>query len=179
LFFASVSTPSLKCSCKSTTADDFDEKHADHFEKLLKATCPNHTYPVKHKLKECTVMKNYMTMRNQARNKKPEGDSTVKAAAPFLEEKAVLSIYGGLAPHESRLKLKLTYWAVNSVGTSIMEYLRWSESLITFDRMDHPDSIPELGWFPLIIEPLVGTTRLTKALMDGGSVLNLMYLDTF
>jgi hypothetical protein len=98
LFFASVSTPSLKSSCKSTTADDFDEKHADHFKKLLKATCPNHTYPVKHKLKECTVMKNYMTMRNQARNKKPEGDSTVKAAAPFLEEKAVLSIYGGLAP---------------------------------------------------------------------------------
>jgi hypothetical protein len=26
---------------------------------------------------------------------------------------------------------------------------------------------------------LVGTTRLTKALMDGGSVLNLMYLNTF
>jgi hypothetical protein len=26
---------------------------------------------------------------------------------------------------------------------------------------------------------LVGTTRLTKALMDGGSDLNLMYLDTF
>jgi hypothetical protein len=24
----------------------------DHFEKLLEATCPNHTYPVKHKLKE-------------------------------------------------------------------------------------------------------------------------------
>jgi hypothetical protein len=35
------------------------------------------------------------------------------------------------------------------------------------------------GRFPLIVDPLVGTTRLTKALMEGDSVLNLMYIDTF
>jgi hypothetical protein len=45
--------------------------------------------------------------------------------------------------------------------------------------MDHPDSIPKPGRFPLIVDPLVGTTQLTKALMDGGISLNLMYLDTF
>jgi hypothetical protein len=45
--------------------------------------------------------------------------------------------------------------------------------------MNHLDSIPKPGRFPLIIDPLVGTTRLTKALMNGGSSLNLMYLDTF
>jgi hypothetical protein len=28
----------------------------DHFEKLLKAPYPNRTYPVRHKLKECTMM---------------------------------------------------------------------------------------------------------------------------
>jgi hypothetical protein len=44
--------------------------------------------------------------------------------------------------------------------------------------MDHPDSIPKIGRF-LIVDTLVGTTRLTKALMDGGSGLNLMYIDTF
>jgi hypothetical protein len=44
--------------------------------------------------------------------------------------------------------------------------------------MDHPDSIPKPRRFPLIFDPLVGTTWLTKALMDGGSGLNLMYLDT-
>jgi hypothetical protein len=36
-------------------------KPTDHFKKLLEATCPNHTYPVKHRLKECTMMKNYIT----------------------------------------------------------------------------------------------------------------------
>jgi hypothetical protein len=41
------------------------------------------------------------------------------------------------------------------------------------------DSIPKPRRFPLIVDPLVGTTRLTKALMDGGNILNLMYLNTF
>jgi hypothetical protein len=45
--------------------------------------------------------------------------------------------------------------------------------------MDHPDCIPKAWRFPLIVDLLVGTTWLTKALMDGGIGLSLMYLDTF
>jgi hypothetical protein len=45
--------------------------------------------------------------------------------------------------------------------------------------MDHPDSVPKPQRFPLIVDPIVRTTRLTEALMDGGSGLNLMYLETF
>jgi hypothetical protein len=151
----------------------------DHFKKFLEATCPNHTYPVKHRLKECTMMKNYITTWIFAKGKRPEGDSMGKVATPFLEEKAIMSIYGMPAPHESQRKLKLTGWAINTVSAAVPEYLRWSESSITFDRTDHPDSIPKPGRFPLIVDPLVGMTWLTKALMDGGSGLNLMYLDTF
>jgi hypothetical protein len=125
------------------------------------------------------MMKNYMTTGTFARSKKPDGDSPGKVVAPFPEEKAVMSIYGGPVPHESCRKLKLIYRAINAVSTVVLEYTCWSESLITFDRTDHPDSIPKLERFPLIVEPLVGTTRLTKVLMDGGSDLNLMYLDTF
>jgi hypothetical protein len=43
--------------------------------------------------------------------------------------------------------------------------------------MDHPYSIPKPRKFPLIVDPLGGTTRLTKALMDDGNGLNLMFLD--
>jgi hypothetical protein len=152
---------------------------AYHFEKLLEAIYWNHTYPVKHKLKECTMIKNYMTTRTFAKGKRPEGDSAGKVAAPFPEEKAVMSIYGGPAPHESWLKLKLTGPAINAISIAVLEYLCWSESPITFDRMDHPDSIPKPGRFPINVDPLVGMTWLTKALMDGGSGLNLMYLNTF
>jgi hypothetical protein len=73
--------------------------------------------------------------------------------------------------------LKLTSRAINVMSLVVSEYLRRSESPITFDRIDHPNSIPKPGRFPLIVDLLVGMTQLTKALMDRGSVLNLMYLD--
>jgi hypothetical protein len=31
-----------------------------HFEKFLEATCPNHSYPIKHKLKDCTKVKKFV-----------------------------------------------------------------------------------------------------------------------
>jgi hypothetical protein len=52
-------------------------------------------------MKECTMMKNYMTTETFAKGKKPEGDPAGKAAAPFPEEKAVMLIYGGPARHLS------------------------------------------------------------------------------
>jgi hypothetical protein len=32
----------------------------DHFERLLKEACPNHTYPMKHKLRDYDMMKNFL-----------------------------------------------------------------------------------------------------------------------
>jgi hypothetical protein len=90
-----------------------------------------------------------------------------------------MSIYGGPNPHESRRKLKLMIRAISDVSLATPEYLRWSESLITFDLTDHSNYIPKPRRFPLIVDPLVAMTWLNKALMDGGSGLNFLYLDTF
>jgi hypothetical protein len=68
---------------------------------------------------------------------------------------------------------------VNVVSPATLEYLHWYESLITFDQTDHLDGISKPGRFPLIINSLVEMNQLIKALMDGGSGLNLMYLHTF
>jgi hypothetical protein len=40
---------------------------------------------------------------------------------------------------------------------------------------------PPLGDFHylLVVEPIVGTKRLSKVLMDGGSDINIMYIETF
>jgi hypothetical protein len=35
----------------------------DHFEKLFEATYPYHPYPVKHKLKDCTIIKKIQDVR--------------------------------------------------------------------------------------------------------------------
>jgi hypothetical protein len=65
----------------------------DNFEKLLKETCPNHAYPVKHKLKNYSMMKSFMTSGSLPRSMEvdevlDEGDTT-----PFPEEDVVMKIY--------------------------------------------------------------------------------------
>ena len=57
-------------------------------------------------------------------------------------------------------------------------FLRWLKSTITFDRTDHPDTVPHLGRYPLVVDLIVGPKRLTKVLMDGGSDFNIMYAKT-
>jgi hypothetical protein len=46
---------------------------------------------------------------------------------------------------------------------------------ITFDHDDHPDYVPNPRVYPLIVDPIIANTRLTKMLMDGGSSLNIIY----
>jgi hypothetical protein len=49
---------------------------------------------------------------------------------------------------------------------------------ITFDCDDHPDYVPNPGVYPLVVDPIIANTRLTKVLMDGGSNLNIIYAQT-
>jgi hypothetical protein len=58
-------------------------------------------------------------------------------------------------------------------------FLRWSRSAITFNRSDHPNNVPHLGRYPLVVDLIVDKKRLSKVLMDGGSGLNTMYVETF
>jgi hypothetical protein len=50
--------------CISTTARN-DKRQAmppmNHFKRLLDEACPNHAYPIRHKLKDCGVMRSFMT----------------------------------------------------------------------------------------------------------------------
>jgi hypothetical protein len=49
---------------------------------------------------------------------------------------------------------------------------------ITFDQGDHPDRVPHLGCYPLVVNQIMGTARLSMVLMDGGSGLNILYVNT-
>jgi hypothetical protein len=67
---------------------------------------------------------------------------------------------------------------VCSVKVAAPIYLDWSDKPITFDQSDHPDCVPSLGKYLLVVDPVIGNTRLTKVLMDGGSSLNIIYAET-
>ena len=58
------------------------------------------------------------------------------------------------------------------------QYLSWSSTPITFDRDDHPDKVVAPGVYLLVVDPIIVNTWLTKVLMDGGSSLNIIYLET-
>jgi hypothetical protein len=49
---------------------------------------------------------------------------------------------------------------------------------IIFNRDDHPDYVPNPRVYPLVVDPIIANTCLTKVLMDGGSSLNIIYAQT-
>jgi hypothetical protein len=44
-------------------------------------------------------------------------------------------------------------------------FLDWSEVAITFDRDDHPDYVPNPRVYPLVVDPIIANTRLTKVVL--------------
>jgi hypothetical protein len=63
----------------------------DHFEKLLKVTCSNHTYPIKHKIK--VMRKNFMTSAALSKCRRPKEDLGGKDVTPIPEEVAIMTIF--------------------------------------------------------------------------------------
>jgi hypothetical protein len=49
--------------------------------------------PVKYKLKDCTMMKKFMTSEALSKVKKPMGDPGRKGMTPFPGEAAIMTIY--------------------------------------------------------------------------------------
>jgi hypothetical protein len=67
---------------------------------------------------------------------------------------------------------------VKLIHTKPLQPLRWSEQPITFARVDHWVHIPYPGSYPLVIEPIIEGALLPQTLIDGGSGLNVIFVDT-
>jgi hypothetical protein len=103
-----------------------------------------------------------------------EGDK----AEEFPEVHSCFMIYGGQVANASARHRKQERREVCSVKVAAPVYLDWSDKPITFDQGDHPDCVPSPGKYSLVVDPVIGNTRLTKVLMDGGSSLNIIYAET-
>ena len=87
-------------------------------------------------------------------------------------------IFGGSNVIWSKRQHKVRYREACAAETTVPSFLSWSESLITFDQRDHPSHVTRPGRYPLVVDPIIRKKRLTKVLMDGGSGLNILYIDT-
>jgi hypothetical protein len=87
-------------------------------------------------------------------------------------------IIGGLKSSSSRRRYRKDNCEVHLIHTKPSQPLRWSEQPITFSRSDHWVHIPDPGSYPLVVEPIVEGTLLPQTLIDGGSGLNVIFVET-
>jgi hypothetical protein len=72
----------------------------------------------------------------------------------------------------------LTLREILSVELATTRPLRYSEVLISFSRDDQWTSFSGSGKFPLVLDPIVASSQLTRVLIDGGRSLNLPFTST-
>jgi hypothetical protein len=154
---------------------------ANLFDKMLKESCPYHQGPIKHTLEECVMLRRYFHKTRPPveggkgqDNDKKEGDK----AEEFPKVHRCFMIYGGQVANASARHRKQERREVCSVKVAAPIYLDWSDKPITFDQGNHPDCVPSPGKYPLVVDPVIGNTRLTKVLMDGGRSLNIIHAET-
>jgi len=96
----------------------------------------------------------------------------------FPDPKECLMTFKGSDTIYSKRQHKVRYREACVVEIVVPSFVSWSESLITFDQGDHPSHVVRPGRYPLIVDPIVRKKCLTKVLMDKGSGLNILYVDT-
>jgi hypothetical protein len=156
------------------------EETPDHFEKMLEGPCPNHRYPIKHAYKDCGLLKKFLGKKG-APKKNPEpsvDDAEDKEDPPFPLKTGCLMIFGSPDYYASKKQRKLERREVFQAEPTTPTFLDRFDHVITFDRSDHPNYIPRSGCYPLLVDPVVGMTHLSKVLMDEGSGLNILYTST-
>ena len=121
----------------------------DHFEKLLKGSCPNHAFPIKHLYKDYVLMKLFLSggsnKGEHRKEPKPVSDHAKGQDDGFPMPDGCLMIFGGSVAYDSKRHQKLACREVYMAKPAKPSFLRWSKSAITFDRTDHLVSTPQLG----------------------------------
>lgn len=87
-------------------------------------------------------------------------------------------ILGGPSANLTSRQRKRERREVFTIQKATPVHLDWLEETISFSRNDHPDYIPNPGHYPLVVDPIIGNTRFSKVLMDGGSSINIMFAPT-
>ena len=118
----------------------------DHFKKLLKGPCLNHAFPIKHLYKDCVLMKRLLSGGSNKREHRKEPKLTADDAegkdGGFSMLDGCLMIFGGSAAYDSKCHRKLARHEVYTAEPATPTFLCRSESAITFDRINHLESVP-------------------------------------
>jgi hypothetical protein len=70
----------------------------NYFKRLLEEACPNHAYPVRHELKNCDMMRCFMTSGSITWSAKLNEGSNGSDTTSFPKENVIMMVYGGCPP---------------------------------------------------------------------------------
>jgi hypothetical protein len=81
---------------------------------------------------------------------------------------------GSRSKHQDKLALR----TIVAAEPTTPRYLNWSQYPIQFSREDQWTSVGNVGHYPLVLDPTIAGMTVTKALIDGGAGLNIIFSDT-
>jgi hypothetical protein len=106
-----------------------------------------------------------------------EGDKS--GAQYFQDPKNVINvIFGGNGDFPSKHAQKLTVREILSIEPATQKPLRYSKVLISFSMDDQWASFSESKKFPLVLDPIMADSQLTRVLINVRSGLNLLFVST-
>jgi hypothetical protein len=123
------------------------------------------------------MLKKYYS-RAAAKDGEAKKDGGNGDADGFPAVENVFLIFGGPTVDMSNSQRKREWHEVLAAEKAPPTFLDWSEDAITFSREDHQNRIPNLGQYPLVVDPVISNARFSRVLMDGGSSLNILYAHT-
>ena len=92
----------------------------------------------------------------QGKEPAPTMDDAKEKDDGFPMPDGCLMIFRGSVAYDSKRHQKVARREVYMAQPATPPFLLWSESAITFDRTDHPDTVPHLGRYSLVVNPIVG-----------------------
>jgi hypothetical protein len=137
-----------------------------------------------HTLFECVSLRKSLNapLLPQDRKRKDQGDNDKgdkSGAQDFQDLKNVINvIFGGEGGFPSKRVQKQALREILSVEPAIQKPQKYSEVPISISRDDQWTSFFEPGKFPLVLDPVLAGSQLTRVLINGGSVLNLLFEST-
>jgi hypothetical protein len=162
----------IQCHVKENS-----KKTSGGFKDLLKEKCPwhlegNHTteqcYQLRRALKDTPDPRPPHDKKGKKKADEDNGDFQ-------KPDKTVNVFFGGLPTKRSQ---EATRREVLNIEPAVPTPLRWLEVPITFSHADQWTSFSEPGRFPLVLKPVVASSRLNQVLIDGGSGVNVLFTKT-
>jgi len=98
-----------------------------HFEKLLEGPCPNHAFSVKHLLKDCNLMRKFLSGSSNKGEQGKEPAPTVEDAKEkddgFPTPDRCLMVFGGSVAYDSKRRQKVTRREVYTAQSATPPFL--------------------------------------------------------